>query len=67
MFIKPVGSPSTGVQPLPVRQCFDAGQRLLQETGGQEVAQHGQPQLHEEVHQAMERRMVDAGHHSEGI
>lgn len=57
----------SGVQPLPVRQRFDAGQRLLQETGRQEVAQHGQPELHEEVHQAVERRVVDAGHHPEGI
>lgn len=40
----------TGVQSLLVWQCFDAGQRLLQKTGGQEVAQYGQPELHEEVH-----------------
>lgn len=58
--------PPTGVQSLPVRQCFDAGQRLLQKTRGQEVAQHGQPELHEKVHQALERRMVHAGHHPEG-
>ncbi len=60
-------SPPTGVQPLPLRQRFNAGQRLLQETGGQEVAQYGKPELHEEVHQAVEWRMVDAGHHSKGI
>ena len=57
----------TGVQPLPVWQCVDAGQCLLQEAGGQEMAQYGQSQLHEEVHQAMERRVVHAGHHPEGI
>lgn len=32
---------SAGVQSLPVRQRVDASQRLLQEAGGQEVAQHG--------------------------
>lgn len=40
----------SGVQPLPLRQRSDVGQRLLQETRRQEVAQHGQPELHEEVH-----------------
>lgn len=55
-----------GVQPLPVRQRADAGQRLLQETGGQEVAQHGESQLHQEVDQAVERRLVHAGDHPEG-
>lgn len=59
--------PQTGFQPLLVRQCSDAGQRLLQEAGGQEVAQHGQPQLYEEIHQAMERRVVHARHHPKGL
>lgn len=55
-----------GVQPLPVRQRADASQRLLQEAGGQEVAQHGQSELHQEVNQALERRLVHAGDHPEG-
>ena len=63
----PSPPPCSGVQPLPVRQRFDAGQRLLPETRRQEVAQHGQPELHEEVHQAVEWRVVNAGHHPEGI
>lgn len=37
---------SAGVQPLPVRQRVDASQCLLPEAGGQEVAQHGEPQLY---------------------
>ena len=57
---------SPGVQPVPVRQRADARQRLLQEAGGQEVAQHGQSELHQEVHQALERRLVHAGDHPEG-
>lgn len=57
---------SPGVQPLPVRQRADAGQCLLQEAGGQKVAQHGQPQLHQEVHQAVEWRLVHAGDDPEG-
>lgn len=57
---------SAGVQPLPVRQRADVGQRFLQEVGGQEVAQHGKPQLYQEVHQALERRLVHAGDDPEG-
>lgn len=30
------------------------------------MAQHGKPELHQKVHQAMERRLVDAGDHPEG-
>lgn len=55
-----------GVQPLSVRQRVDAGQRLLQEAGRQEVAQYGQSELHAEVHQALEWGLVHAGHHPEG-
>lgn len=63
----PALPPNSGVQPLPVWQCSDAGQRLLQETRRQEMAQHGQPELYEEVYQAVEWWMVNAGHHPEGI
>lgn len=64
--IHPARVSPSGVQPVPVRQRADACQRLLQEAGGQEVAQHGQPELHQEVHQALERRLVHAGDHPEG-
>lgn len=30
------------------------------------MAQHGQSELHQEVHQALERRLVHAGDHPEG-
>lgn len=55
-----------GVQLVPVRQRADASQCLLQEVRGQEVAQHGQPELHTEINQALEWRLVHAGDHPEG-
>ena len=55
------------LQPLPVGQCPDAGQRLPQEAGGPEVAQHGKPQLYPKVHQAVEWREVYARHNQEGV
>lgn len=49
-----------GFQPVPVRQCAHAGQCFPQKTGGQEMAQHGKSELHEEIHQALERRTIHA-------
>lgn len=49
-----------GFQPVPVWQCAHAGQCFPQKTGGQEVAQHGKSELHEEIHQTLEWRTIHA-------
>lgn len=49
-----------GFQPVPVWQCAHASQCFPQKTGGQEMAQHGKSELHEEIHQTLERRPIHA-------
>lgn len=44
-----------------------AGEHLPQETGGQEVAQHGQSELHSEKRQTLAGRQEHAGYCQKGI
>lgn len=53
-------------QPLYLRHRAAAGQHLPQKVGRQEVAQHGQPQLHQEELQALAGGQKHAGYCEKG-